>query len=148
MGPFRPRIMAVDLTDERSRKAFLIFLEEAELVPDILVNNAGIGAAGEYADAPWEKLDTLFRLNMLAVAHLNHWAVKRMKARGSGAIVNMSSAVATRPAPYFAAYAASKAFINSLSQALACGSQALWCFCVRGAPARGAHKAERQPAKG
>jgi uncharacterized protein len=118
MGPMRPRIMAVDLIDERSRKAFLIFLEEAELVPDILVNNAGIGIAGEYADAPWEKLDALFRLNMLAVAHLNHWAVKRMKARGSGAIVNMSSAVATRPSPYFADYAASKAFINSLSQAL------------------------------
>jgi short-subunit dehydrogenase len=118
MGPMRPRIMAVDLTDERSRKAFLIFMEEAELVPDILVNNAGIGSAGEYAEVPWEKLETLFRLNMLAVAHINHWALKRMKARGSGAIVNMSSAVATRPSPYFAAYAASKAFINSLSQAL------------------------------
>jgi uncharacterized protein len=118
MGPIRPRFMAVDLTDERSRKAFLIFMEEAELVPDILVNNAGIGSAGDYAEVPWEKLEQLFRLNMLAVAHLNHWALKRMKARGSGAIVNMSSAVATRPSPYFAAYAASKAFINSLSQAL------------------------------
>jgi uncharacterized protein len=118
MGPMRPRFMAVDLTDERSRKAFLIFMEEAELVPDILVNNAGIGSAGDYAEVPWEKLESLFRLNMLAVAHLNHWALKRMKARGSGAIVNMSSAVATRPSPYFAAYAASKAFINSLSQAL------------------------------
>ena len=118
MGPMRPRFMAVDLTDERSRKAFLIFMEEAELVPDILVNNAGIGSAGEYAEVPWEKLEQLFRLNMLAVAHINHWALKRMKARGSGAIVNMSSAVATRATPYFAAYAASKAFINSLSQAL------------------------------
>jgi uncharacterized protein len=118
MGAMRPRFMAVDLTDERSRKAFLIFMEEAELVPDILINNAGIGSAGEYAEVPWEKLESLFRLNMLAVAHLNHWALKRMKARGSGAVVNMSSAVATRPSPYFAAYAASKAFINSLSQAL------------------------------
>jgi uncharacterized protein len=118
LGPMRPRIMAVDLTDGRSRKAFLIFMEEAELIPDILVNNAGIGSAGEYAEVPWEKLEQLFRLNMLAVAHINHWALKRMKARGSGAIVNMSSAVATRPSPYFAAYAASKAFINSLSQAL------------------------------
>jgi uncharacterized protein len=118
LGAMRPRFMAVDLADERSRKAFLIFMEEAELVPDILVNNAGIGVAGEYAEAPWEKLEALFRLNMHAVAHINHWALKHMKARGSGAIVNMSSAVATRPVPYFAAYAASKAFINSLSQAL------------------------------
>jgi uncharacterized protein len=118
MGPFRPRFMAVDLTDERSLTAFLIFMEEADLVPDILVNNAGIGVAGEYVELPWDKLEQLFRLNMLAVAHLTHWTLKRMKARGSGAIVNMSSAVATRPSPYFAAYAASKAFINSLSQAL------------------------------
>jgi uncharacterized protein len=118
MGPFRPRFMSVDLADDSSRRAFLIFMEEAELVPDILINNAGIGAAGEYVETPWDKLDSLFRLNMLAVAHINHWAVTRMKARGSGAIVNMSSAVATRATPYFAAYSASKAFINSLSLAL------------------------------
>jgi short-subunit dehydrogenase len=41
-----------------------------------------------------------------------------MKARGSGAIVNLSAAVATRPTPYFAAYAATKAFVNNLSQAI------------------------------
>ena len=41
-----------------------------------------------------------------------------MKARRSGAIVNLSAAVATRPVPFFAAYAASKAFVNNLSQAI------------------------------
>jgi uncharacterized protein len=117
-GAQRPHFVSADLTDESALKEFLIGMDEAELVPDILVNNAGIGVAGEFADVPWEKLETLFKLNMLAVSHLNHWAVKRMKKRGSGAIVNMSSAVATRPSPWFAAYAASKAFINSLSQAL------------------------------
>ena len=117
-GDLRPRFVSVDLTDERQRYAFLIGMDEAELVPDILVNNAGIGLAGSFADAPWEKLEALFKLNMIATSHLNHWAVNRMIKRGSGAFVNMSSAVATRPSPWFAAYAASKAFINSLSQAL------------------------------
>jgi uncharacterized protein len=117
-GEQRPRFVSVDLTDERALNEFFIGMDEAELVPDILVNNAGIGATGAFSDEPWEKLETLFKLNMLATSRLNHWAVKRMMKRGSGAIVNMSSAVATRPSPWFAAYAASKAFINSLSQAL------------------------------
>ncbi len=115
---FRPRFASIDLTDERQRRNYMIGMEEADYVPDILINNAGVGAAGEFADEPWEKLDKLFKLNMLATAHMTHWMFNRMKARGSGSIVNMSSAVANRPAPFFAAYAASKAFINSLSQAL------------------------------
>jgi short-subunit dehydrogenase len=41
-----------------------------------------------------------------------------MRQVGHGAIANLSAAVATRPTPWFAAYAASKAFVNNLSQAL------------------------------
>jgi short-subunit dehydrogenase len=41
-----------------------------------------------------------------------------MKARGNGSIVNLSAAVATRPTPYFGAYAATKAFVTNLSLAL------------------------------
>lgn len=114
----RPRFASIDLTDERQRRNYMIGMEEADYTPDILVNNAGIGVAGEFADVPWEKLEKLFALNMIATAHLTHWMFNRMKVRGSGSIVNMSSAIATRPAPWFAAYSASKAFINSLSQAL------------------------------
>ena len=114
----RPRFAAIDLTNEKQRRNYMIGMEEAEFIPDVLINNAGIGVAGEFSDVPWEKLDMLFKLNMLATAHMTHWMFNRMKARGSGAIINMSSAVATRPAPWFAAYAASKAFVNSLTQAL------------------------------
>ncbi len=114
----RPRFASIDLTDERQRRNYMIGMEEADYVPDILINNAGIGVAGDFADVPWEKLEKLFNLNMIATAHLTHWMFNHMKARGHGTIINMSSAVATRPAPWFAAYSASKAFINSLSQAL------------------------------
>jgi uncharacterized protein len=114
----RPRFASIDLTDDRQRRNYMIGMQEADYVPDILVNNAGIGVAGEFSDVPWEKLEKLFTLNIMATAHLTHWMFNRMKARGSGSIVNMSSAVANRPAPWFAAYSASKAFVNSLSQAL------------------------------
>jgi NAD(P)-dependent dehydrogenase (short-subunit alcohol dehydrogenase family) len=73
---------------------------------------------GAFVDTNWARLDTMLRLNMNALARLSHWAAKGMKARGSGSIVNLSAAVATRPTPYFAAYAASKAFVTNLSQAM------------------------------
>ena len=117
-GPIRPRIVALDLTDSEALDAFLASLVASGYVPDILVNNAGQGASGAFADADWPKIDTMLRLNMNALARLSHWAAKAMKAQGSGSIVNLSAAVATRPTPWFAAYAASKAFVTNLSQAM------------------------------
>ena len=116
-GILRPRFVSVDLTDERQRQAFFIGMDEAELVPDILVNNAGIGLAGEFAEMPWEKLEMLFKLNMLAVSHLNHWALNRMKKRGSGAIVNMSSVNDTLAIPTIISYCISKGGVSQLTRA-------------------------------
>jgi short-subunit dehydrogenase len=117
-GEHRPETAAVDLADAGALEAFLAGLDANGYVPDVLVNNAGQGASGAYADADWSKLDPMLRLNMNALARLSHWAARGMKARGGGAIVNLSAAVATRPTPYFAAYAATKAFVTNLSQAL------------------------------
>ena len=117
-GPVRPEIAAVDLTDGAAREAFLGALDARGYVPDVLVNNAGAGASGAFVEADWGKLDAMLRLNVEALARLSHWAARGMKARGGGAIVNLSAAVATRPTPYFAAYAASKAFVTNLSLAM------------------------------
>jgi short-subunit dehydrogenase len=117
-GEIRPQIAAVDLTDAAALEAFLASLDAQGYAPDVLVNNAGTGASGAFVDTDWDKLDSMLRLNVRAVARLSHWAAKRMKARGAGTIVNLSAAVATRPTPYFGAYAASKAFITNLSLAM------------------------------
>ena len=84
----------------------------------MLVNNAGAGASGALVETDWTKLDAMIRLNVQALAALSAWAARGMKARGHGSIVNLSAAVATRPTPYFAAYAASKAFVTNLSLAM------------------------------
>ncbi len=117
-GPIRPEIAAVDLSDAAALEAFIASLDARGYLPDTLVNNAGHGASGAFTDTSWEKLDALLRLNVNALARLSHWAATGMKARGKGAIVNLSAAVATRPTPYFGAYAASKAFVTNLSQAM------------------------------
>ena len=117
-GPSPAEIETVDLTDAAALDALLAKLDARGYVPDVLVNNAGLGLSGAFAEADGSRLDAMLRLNVNALARLTHWAARRMKARRSGAIVNLSAAVATRPVPYFAAYAASKAFVNNLSQAL------------------------------
>jgi short-subunit dehydrogenase len=107
-----------DLTAASDLEALLARLEARNAQVDVFVNNAGVGASGTFVGEDWAKLDAMLRLHVLAVARLSHWAAQRMLARGRGAIVNLSAAVATRPTPHFAAYAASKAFITNLSQAL------------------------------
>lgn len=117
-GAIRPQTAAVDLADAAALEAFIAALDGRGYVPDVLVNNAGHGASGAFVDADWAKIDAMLRLNINALARLSHWAAQGMKARHSGAIVNLSAAVATRPTPYFAAYAASKAFVTNLSIAM------------------------------
>jgi short-subunit dehydrogenase len=114
-GPVRPEIAPVDLADTDALEAFLNALDARGFLPDVLVNNAGQGASGAFVDTDWRKLDPMLRLNMNAFARLSHWAAVGMKARGGGSIVNLSAAVATRPTPFFGAYAASKAFVTNLS---------------------------------
>jgi short-subunit dehydrogenase len=117
-GEIRPEIAAVDLSDAAALEGFLAGLDARGYVPDVLVNNAGAGASGAFVESDWTKLDAMIRLNVQALARLSAWAAKGMKARGHGSIVNLSAAVATRPTPYFAAYAATKAFVTNLSLAM------------------------------
>jgi short-subunit dehydrogenase len=117
-GAIRPEIAAVDLTDPAVLDDFLARLNARGYVPDVLVNNAGAGASGAFVHAEWSKLDAMLQLNVVALARLSHWAARGMKARGHGSIVNLSAAVATRPTPYFGAYAATKAFVTNLSLAM------------------------------
>lgn len=109
---------SVDLTDADALEGFIQMLNARGYWPDVLVNNAGHGASGAFVEADWARLDALLKLNVVALGRLSHWAATRMKAVGRGAIVNLSAAVATRPVPWFATYAASKAFVTNLSQAL------------------------------
>ena len=82
-----------------------------------LVNNAGFGTAGEFEKLSRDKELQLVRLNCEAVVDLTHLLLPRL-APGSF-IVNVASTAAFQPVPLFATYAASKAFVLSLSEALA-----------------------------
>ena len=85
---------------------------------DLLVNNAGIGAYKPFGDAELEREEAQLDLNVRAVLRLTHAAVRAMRERGSGRIVNVSSVAGFLPRGGNATYSASKAWVTMFSEAL------------------------------
>jgi len=85
---------------------------------DVLVNNAGFGTAGAFARLDADREEDEIRLNIVAVVRLTHAALPGMIARRRGAIVNVSSMAAFQPGPFNATYCATKAYVNSFTEAL------------------------------
>ena len=85
----------------------------------LLISNAGFGLHGRFEALDAERQREMVALNCTAVLDLAHLALGEMRARGSGGIVNVASVVAFQPVPWMATYAATKAFVLSLSEALA-----------------------------
>ncbi|HEX2094070.1 MAG TPA: SDR family oxidoreductase [Longimicrobiaceae bacterium] len=86
---------------------------------DLLVNNAGFGAKGRFDEVPLERQAEMVRLNCTAPMELMHLALQSMRPRRRGAVVNVASVAAFQPVPQLATYAASKAFLLTLSEAVA-----------------------------
>jgi uncharacterized protein len=84
----------------------------------LLVNNAGVGAQGPFHRLPRERHVALVELNVRAAMEMAHLALQQMHPRGEGGIINVSSAAAFQPLPTNGTYAASKAFLLLLSEAL------------------------------
>jgi len=85
----------------------------------LLVNNAGFGLHGRFEALPRDRQREMVSLNCAAVLELAHLALGPMRARGAGAVVNVASVAAFQPVPWMATYAATKAFVLSLSASLA-----------------------------
>ncbi|MDE8343735.1 MAG: SDR family oxidoreductase [Acidocella sp.] len=103
-----------DLSDPTAR----IALAAAHPQVDILINNAGLGVFGMFADAAWDDLNNMLNVNMIALTHLTHLFAKPMADRGYGRVMMVASTAAFQPVPLYAAYAATKAYVLSLSEAL------------------------------
>lgn len=85
---------------------------------DVLVANAGVGHRGPVADADWNDLETLLRTNIDGMLHSIRAAVPAMRQTGGGHIVTISSVTYNLVSPYAATYAASKAFVSSITHSL------------------------------
>jgi short-subunit dehydrogenase len=89
------------------------------LYADILVNNAAIMSAGFFQDQEPTTLRRVVDLDVRAVVDLTRRFLPGMVARRRGGVLNVASIEGFVPVPYQATYAAAKAFVLSLSRALA-----------------------------
>jgi uncharacterized protein len=86
---------------------------------DFLVNNAAYGKYGDFAAMPIEEITGQIELNIAVLTSLTRLLVPHMIARRYGKILNVASTAGFQPGPLMAVYYASKAYVISLSEALA-----------------------------
>lgn len=113
----RVEVLVADLTAPEGLRAVEARIAE-EPTLELLVNNAGFGTSGPFAELDRDGEEQELRLNVVALLRLTHAALEGFRARGHGSVVNVSSLAGFQPAPYNATYAASKAFVNSFTQAI------------------------------
>jgi short-subunit dehydrogenase len=113
------KFVAADLGTVEGCDAVEKALARSGLYADILVNNAAIMTAGFFQDQDPATLRQIVDLDARAVVDLVRRFLPGMIARRSGGILNVASVEGFMPVPYQAAYAASKAFVLSLTRALA-----------------------------
>ncbi len=80
--------------------------------------NAGVGVGGEFAETDLRSELNLIQLNITSAVHLTKRILPNLIAQGHGRILFTSSLAAEMPGPYYAVYAASKAFLQSFSEAI------------------------------
>ena len=85
---------------------------------DALALNAGIGNAGRFIEIPWADEARLIGLNVSSTVQLAKELVPDMVRRQAGRVLITSSVAARMPGPFYATYAASKAFVLSFAEAL------------------------------
>ena len=112
-------ILALDITAPDAIARVEATLAQHNAYADILVNSAGIGLAGPFLVQSPEEIDRMVDLNIRALTALTRHFLVGMRARGRGGVLNLASLGGYAPGPYQAAYYASKAYVISLSEALA-----------------------------
>jgi short-subunit dehydrogenase len=85
---------------------------------DVLVNNAGVISTEPMLETDGDDLANLVNLNCRALMELTHHFGRQMVGRGYGRILNVASVASFQPVPGMAVYAASKAFVLSLTEGL------------------------------
>lgn len=111
-------ILPADLSDPDAPQAIFDALDEKAIEIDILVNNAGVLFEGAFATTALEDHVRLLQVNVLALTALTRLFLDPMLQRQRGRILNVASVGAFLPIPSLAVYAASKAYVLSLTEAL------------------------------
>lgn len=110
--------VALALDEHGAPSRLMETVHEAGIEVEMLVNNAGTSSRAMVADSDPARLRQLVDLNIGALTELTALVVAGMVHRGRGSVINIASTGAYTPAPVVAAYAASKTYVLSFTQAL------------------------------
>jgi len=108
-----------DLRDPSQRENLVRWLDQQGVQVNFLINNAGLGDHGAFAESDWDRVQAMLDTNITALTHLTHALVPSMLQSGRAAVLNVSSVAGFFPLPNMAVYSATKAYVTSLSEALA-----------------------------
>lgn len=111
-------VFSADLSAPDGATGLASEIESAGLTVDILINNAGFGGHGVHIERDLEDEHAMIDLNIKALVTLTHRLAAKMVAKGGGRILNVGSTAGFAPGPNQAVYFATKAFVNSFSQAI------------------------------
>jgi short-subunit dehydrogenase len=114
----RAEAIACDVTDADSRARLVAQIAERGLEVEVLVNNAGYGSGGLFQQLDGESEVRMVQTNCEAIVAFCAEYAPKMVERGRGAILNVGSTAGYQPLPRQATYSATKAFVNSFSDAL------------------------------
>ena len=111
-------VMPADLLDPEDRARLADHLVTGPRILAGLCNNAGFGSYGRFHELPAAREHDMVHLNVVALHELTAAAVRAMLPHAEGAVLNLASIAAFQPLPGMATYAATKAFVQSFSEAV------------------------------
>lgn len=115
----RSLVISQDLSLPGAANRLVEEVETRSLTIDVLINNAGFGHLARFQDADAEKISSMLRLNVIFLTELTKRLVSKMVERGQGKIMLVASTASFQAVPHMAVYAATKAYVLSLGEALA-----------------------------
>jgi short-subunit dehydrogenase len=117
-GKAEIHVLAEDLNDPEAPARIAYYCQDKGWRVGGLINNAGLGWQQTFTDTNEKTVADMLRVNVQALTLLSRIFLKEMVEQKKGFILNVASTAAFQAVPYFAVYAATKAFVLSLSEAL------------------------------
>jgi uncharacterized protein len=111
-------VCPADVSTDDGRQRILAKIAESQSAINLLINNAGLGDYGLFETADTARIQQQIDVNITGLVQLTHALLPLLRQHRPAGILNVSSLAGTLPLPSMAIYAATKAFVTSLTEAL------------------------------
>lgn len=116
--PGQPLVVPTDVSEVAAVQALVERAMAAHGQIDLLINNAGIGLAGPVTTLAPSDVEQVLAVDLLGPLYTIQAVVPQMRTQGRGQIINVSSVLGLQALPYLGGYAAAKAALDRLTEAL------------------------------